>query len=153
MAKQRIVNTRFWDDSYISGLSPTEKLLFLYLLTDPVTNIAGVYELPLRRAAFDTGIPQETIEQVFHKFSTDGKILRQENWIGIKNFLRYQTLNPKVKQGVLIELRKAPKDLVDTRFPSVSGCRSTLGESASLFRNRAFFVEFRATEPQTTKPL
>ena len=113
MAKQRIINTRFWDDSYIAGLSPTEKLLFLYLLTNPLTNIAGVYELPSRRAAFDTGISEDAVEKTLRKFERDGKAVINGGWIGIVNFIKYQTLNPKVRQGIAAELKKAPKAVVD----------------------------------------
>ena len=35
MAKQRYINTKFWRDSYIEDLDPIEKLLFLYLLSNP----------------------------------------------------------------------------------------------------------------------
>ena len=45
--KQRYVNTRFWNDTYVSSLDPIEKLLFIYLLTNEHTNISGVYEPPL----------------------------------------------------------------------------------------------------------
>ena len=41
--KHRYIKTKFWDDSYIIELNPHEKLLFLYLITNPLTNIAGVY--------------------------------------------------------------------------------------------------------------
>ncbi len=112
MAKQRIVNTRFWDDSYVALLNPNEKLLFLYLLTSPLTTIAGVYELPVKRAAFDIGLPADEIELGFAKFERDGKLLRQDDWVAIINFVRHQTLNPKVRQGIVLELKRAPKDLV-----------------------------------------
>lgn len=112
MAKQRIVNTRFWDDAYIARLNPTEKLLFLYLLTSPLTTIAGIYELPVKRVAFDTGLPVKEIEQGFSKLERDGKILRQEDWIAIVNFVRHQTLNPKVRQGIILELNRSPVELV-----------------------------------------
>ena len=69
VAKQRIVNTKFWDDSYIARLTPTEKLLFLYLITNPLTNIAGVYELPVKRVAFDIGIPAEKHKAIFEAFT------------------------------------------------------------------------------------
>lgn len=113
VAKQRIVNTKFWDDSYIAGLTPSEKLVFLYLITNPLTNIAGVYELPLRRAAFDIGLTNDEVESVFRKFEADGKIARNAGWIGITNFVKHQTLNPKIKVGILHELKKAPKEVVD----------------------------------------
>ena len=44
MSKQRSVDTCFWDDRYITQLDPSEKLLFLYLLTNTLTNICGVYQ-------------------------------------------------------------------------------------------------------------
>ena len=113
MAKQRIVNTKFWDDSYIAGLAPAEKLLFLYLITNPLTNISGVYELPLRRAAFDVGLSTGEVEMAFAKFETDGKVARFNGWVGVANFIKHQTLNPKIKIGILQELKRAPKDIVD----------------------------------------
>ena len=113
VAKQRIVNTKFWDDSYIAALSPTEKLLFLYLITNPLTNISGVYELPLKRAAFDVGISGKEMETVFKKFERDGKLARFGSWVGVVNFIKHQTLNPKIKIGIVQELKKAPKEVVD----------------------------------------
>ena len=113
VAKQRIVNTKFWDDSYIAGLTPVEKLLFLYLITNPLTNISGVYELPLRRAAFDVGLSSEEVEMAFGKFEADGKVARFGGWVGVTNFIKHQTLNPKIKIGILQELKRAPKEVVD----------------------------------------
>ena len=113
VAKQRIVNTKFWDDSYIAALSPLEKLVFLYLITNPLTNISGVYELPLKRAAFDVGLSGKEVEAILNKFETDEKIARSAGWVGVVNFVKHQTLNPKIKVGILQELRKAPKEVVD----------------------------------------
>lgn len=114
MAKQRIVDTKFWDDSYIAGLSPLEKLVFLYLITNPLTNISGVYELPLKRAAFDVGLAGKELEAVFKRFEKDGKITRFNGWVGVVNFIKYQNVNsPKIKEGILKELRRAPKEVVD----------------------------------------
>jgi len=113
MAKQRIVNTKFWDDSYIASLGPMEKLVFLYLLTNPLTNISGVYELPIKRAAFDIGCEVSQIEKTLKRFEADKKTVYRNGWIGIVNFIKHQTLNPKVKQGIVIELKKAPKEIVD----------------------------------------
>ena len=113
VAKQRIVNTKFWDDSYIASLKPMEKLVFLYLLTNPLTNISGVYELPLKRVAFDTGIAVEKVEGTIKKLVEDRKVVASGGWIGIANFIKHQTLNPKVKQGIVSELTRAPKELTD----------------------------------------
>ena len=115
MAKQRIVNTHFWDDSYIVALTPTEKLIFLYLLTNPLTNISGVYELPtLSRVALDTGLEEKAIEEIIMKLERDGKVLYRLGWIAIRNWIKHQTLNPKVKRGILLELERAPRELSDS---------------------------------------
>ncbi len=113
VAKQRIVNTKFWDDSYIAGLASTEKLLFLYLITNPLTNISGVYELPVKRVVFDTRIGADKIDATFKKFQADGKLVVADGWVGIVNFIKYQTPNPKIRQGVLAELKRAPKSITD----------------------------------------
>lgn len=112
MAKYRVVNTRFWDDTYVAELTPNEKLAFLYLLTNALTTIGGVYELSLKRAAFDVGLPIRDLRAAFDKFETDRKIVRKDDWIGIVNFVKHQSLNPKVKRGIEIEHEKAPRDLV-----------------------------------------
>lgn len=114
MAKQRMVNTRFWDDSYVAELTPIEKLLFLYLLTNPLTNICGVYELPIKRIFFDTGIQEGEVVKTLKKFQEDGKIVYEGSWVGIKNFIKHQTINPKVRQGIILGLEKAPKGIVDS---------------------------------------
>lgn len=113
MAKQRIVNTRFWDDTYIASLSPNEKLLFLYLLTSSLTNISGVYELALKRVAFDVAITTEEVERAFSKFQDAGKILYEDGWIAVVRFAKYQAVNPKVKAGMILELMRAPESFVE----------------------------------------
>jgi hypothetical protein len=60
----RYINTNFWKDNYIADLDPSEKLLFLYLITNPRTNIAGIYELNLREIAFDTGFDVDMVKKI-----------------------------------------------------------------------------------------
>ena len=42
---KRYISTTFWDDEWVQSLDFTEKGLYLYLLTNSLTNIAGVYKL------------------------------------------------------------------------------------------------------------
>lgn len=112
MAKFRYINTRFWDDSYVAELAPETKLVFLYLLTNSLTTIAGVYELPIKKAAFDLGLSIKQTSGQLKKLEADGKVYRFESWVGIKNFIKHQSLNPKVRRGIETELSKAPPELV-----------------------------------------
>lgn len=111
MAKERYINTRFWDDEYIIELNPSEKLLFLYLLTNPLTNISGIYEITLKRMTFDTGFKNAMINKILDRFATDKKIIFKNGWIAIKNFIKYQKINPKIQVGIDNALAVAPQEL------------------------------------------
>ena len=99
--KSRLVNTRFWDDTYTSNLDPIEKLLFLYFLTNPLTNLIGVYEIEIRRIAFDTGIDKDMVLKILERFTKDKKIFYFEGYIVIKNFVKFQNEgSEKIKTGI-----------------------------------------------------
>lgn len=108
MAKQRVVDTHFWDDSFVLDLDPIEKLLFLYLLTNPLTDICGAYEIRVKRIAADTGIDQEMVTKILQRFEDAGKVIYREGWILIVNFIRNQKKNPSVVQGVIRSLNDCP---------------------------------------------
>lgn len=108
-----MINTRFWIDDYISNLDPIEKLLFLYCLTNPYTDISGVYEIPLKHIALETGLDREMVIKIMNRFERDNKIIYQNGWIGIKNFAKHQQKNPKVTIGIENGLKQAPKYITD----------------------------------------
>lgn len=108
-----MVNTRFWSDSYVCDLDPTEKYLFLYFLTCSLTSICGIYEIPIRNIAFETGIDKEMVEKILKRFERDGRMIYRNGWIAIKHFARHQMLNPKIVAGIRYELEKVPKDLAE----------------------------------------
>ncbi len=112
MAKQRYVNTKIWRDSYIENLDPSEKLLFLYLLTNPDTNISGIYEIPIKIIAVDIGFDKEMTKKILDRFHKDNKIKYKDGWIAIKNFTLHQSISPKIKIGIETELNNAPVDMV-----------------------------------------
>jgi hypothetical protein len=113
MSKQRVISTKFWDDTYIINLDPIEKLLFLYFLTNPLTNICGVYEISLRRVALDTGIDKDMILKILDRFERDDKMIYFDGWLAVKNFVKNQNLNPSVKEGIKREFDGLPKPIKD----------------------------------------
>lgn len=119
MAKQRYVNTKFWSDNFISELNPLDRYLFLYFLTNEHTNIAGVYELPLKTISFETGIELDMVKKMIKRLA--GKIQYLDGWVCIKNFQKHQsTESEKVKRGIEIEMEKIPLDIrkkIDYRYP------------------------------------
>lgn len=113
MAKQRYLNTKFWTDTYITSLDPIEKLLFLYFITNHLTNISGVYEIQLKQVAFDTGIHLDMVEKIMARFERDKKIVYRSGWVCAVNFVKHQVTNsPQVQAGIIRELNGAPKELI-----------------------------------------
>jgi hypothetical protein len=119
MAKQRYVNTKFWSDTFISELNPLDRYLFLYFLTNEHTNIAGVYELPLKTISFETGIELDMLKKMLKRLI--GKVVYVDGWVCIKNFQKHQsTESEKVKRGIEIEMSKIPDNIrkkIDYGYP------------------------------------
>lgn len=106
-----MVRDGFWTDSYIEKLSPDEKLIFLYLLTNPLANVLGIYEIRTKRIGFETGYDIEVVENVLSRFERDKKVLRHEDWIVMVNHLKNQANNPSIIQGCQRILDELPEDI------------------------------------------
>jgi hypothetical protein len=133
MSKKRYINTKFWDDTYIVSLDPTEKLLFIYLLTNPLTDICGIYEIDLRRMSFDTGIEREMILNIISRFEQEDKIYYFDNWIFIKNFKKHQAVNPSVEKGIERSLKDVPKHIM-SKIKQISTDCGRLPTECSLLK-------------------
>lgn len=113
MAKNRYLDTHFWDDTYILNLDPTEKLIFIHALTNPKTSICGIYEIAIKQVAFDTGIDKDMIsDKIYPRFEKDNKMIYLNGWIIIANFINYQKINPNVRKGIEDGLRKVPLNIM-----------------------------------------
>lgn len=112
MAKNRLINTKFWDDQYVTKLDPSEKLLFLYFLTNTQTTVLGIYPIELRRISFDTGLEQETVLRILDRFTKAEKIFYFNGYIILKNFVKNQYVNPNIKKGIERELSELPTEII-----------------------------------------
>lgn len=110
-AKHRYISTAFWDDSYILTLDPSEKLIFLYLLTNPLTNLCGVYQISTRRIAFDTGFDETVVVSILGRFEKDEKCIHLDGWLAMRNWLKHQSESPKVQSGIEMQLKEVPEYL------------------------------------------
>ncbi len=113
MSKHRIVKSDFWVDNYIEGLMMKEKYFFLYLLTNPNTNILGIYQTTLKRMAFETDMEPDQVENILHKLSADDKVHYIDNHIIVVNFQRHQSKNPTIKKGINKIFENLPKTVID----------------------------------------
>lgn len=112
MAKYRQIKDQFWSDPYVRGLSTDQKLVFLYLLTNPQTRLCGMYEISIDYISFETGIHVQMIEEILQKFCMDGKIARAGSWINVVNFQKHQSQkNPSVQEGIKREILEIPENI------------------------------------------
>jgi hypothetical protein len=110
MAKQRIINTRFWSDTYVVNLDPLEKYLFLYFLTNEHTNICGIYELSTKTMANETGLEEKTVQKMIKRLK--GKVYYVNGWVYIRNFSKHQRENESIKIGVSRAMSLVPPEVL-----------------------------------------
>lgn len=113
MAKTRYVKDSFWTDPYIEKCTPDEKLVFLYLLTNPQCNIAGVYEIRTKRIAYETGYDIEVIETILGRLERDNKILIVADFIVIINHIKHQSLGSKTAEGINRIIDSYPQEIIE----------------------------------------
>lgn len=71
MATYRNVQMSFWTDSKVTDdFTPEDRYFYLYLMTNPHTNLAGCYELSLKVASNETGYTKEVVENLIDRFIT-----------------------------------------------------------------------------------
>lgn len=70
MAIYRNIQMTFWTDTKIEDdFTPEDKYFYLYLFTNPHTNLAGCYEISVRQMSNETGYSKDTIERLILRFS------------------------------------------------------------------------------------
>ena len=68
MAIYRNVIMSFWTDSkVVDDFTPEDKFFYLYLITNPHTNLCGCYEVSLKQMANETGYNEDTIKRLIVK--------------------------------------------------------------------------------------
>lgn len=108
MAKLRSINTEFWADEYIGELNRDEKLLFLYFLTNPLTNIAGAYKIARRVIKQDTGFTDAELDVMLARFDQDKKVFYRDGWLFLPNFLKNQSLVGNMPVSALNQVMESP---------------------------------------------
>jgi len=111
MTKQRYISTSIWDDDWFDGLSDSEKLAYFYLLTNPHTNAAGVYQCTLKNMRLEMGWERDKVEEIMKKFSAADKAYYLKDYIIIPKWLKHQ--KAAERNGILLGAKKVLKSLPD----------------------------------------
>lgn len=77
MAIYRSVQLGFWTDNKIlDDFTPEDKYFYLYLFTNPQTNLCGCYEVSLGNMANQLGYNKDSVERLLERFETFHKVIR-----------------------------------------------------------------------------
>jgi len=119
MAIYRTIQMSFWTDSkVIDDFSIKDRYFFLYLLTNPHTNLCGCYELSIQQASNETGYSKDIVEKLIDKMEQTHKVIRYSRptkEILILNWGKYNwTKSPKFKKPLFEEIKSVKNtDFVD----------------------------------------
>lgn len=99
MAVYRTIYTTFWTDAKIDDtFSPEDKYFYLYLMTNPHTNICGCYEISMKCLARELGYDPDTVRKLIKRMVEEHKVIEyNENTkeILIFNWYKYNWSNSK----------------------------------------------------------
>jgi hypothetical protein len=119
MATQRYISTSFWSDRWIRSLNPSDRYLYLYLMTNPLTTIAGIYQITIDRIAFDTGYDERTLRPMLESFEAAGKAVFYDNeWMILPSWPKHQQwqTRSKIKTGIDNVLSSLPKNVLKKAY-------------------------------------
>jgi uncharacterized phage protein (TIGR02220 family) len=135
MAKYRPVYTKIWKDKDFLNAGKDSKLLFLYFITNESITNSGIYEIPLKSIAMETGIPCPTVRELLVNGSIKNIEYDLENEIVfVTNSRKYcPGGNPaQVERGIITEFKQTSKTFLWNSFldinPQYKTKLSTVGQ-------------------------
>ena len=76
MAIYRTIQISFWTDpKVVDDFTPEDKYFYLYLFTNPHTNLSGCYQISKTQMAMELGYAKETIDRLLNRFQTIHKVI------------------------------------------------------------------------------
>lgn len=109
MAYYRTVHLSFWTDpGVIDDFSPEDKYFYLYLITNPHTNLAGCYEVSLKQMSLELGYSIEATDALINRFVNQHKLIGYDSEtkeVIIFNWHKYNwTESPKFVKALEVEI-------------------------------------------------
>jgi hypothetical protein len=109
MAGYRQFHTKFWKDEWLIELDPLERYLFVYLFTNELSSISGIYKIPLRVVQNETGLSREFIDKTLHKFHEAGKVFYVDGVMWVVNMSKYHAnASPLTMKKVYADIELIP---------------------------------------------
>ena len=130
MAIYRSVQLSFWtDEKVIDEFTPEDKYFYLYLFTNPQTNLCGCYELGWVNTTSQLGYNRESILRLLERFENVHKVIKyskETKEVLLLNWSKYNWQGgnqiPCIEKEILNikdnDLRNIVADLFEKKFDS-----------------------------------
>ena len=115
----RPIDARFWTDPKIRELNLADRHAFLYLLTNPHTNMLGLYRLPLPYMADDLQQSLNTCRTVVERLSNANLIVYDQpnGMVFVRHFLKYNLIKGNNREaGAVNKLQELPPTSLLTKL-------------------------------------
>lgn len=167
MAIYRTIQMSFWTDAkVVDNFTPEDKYFYLYLMTNPHTNLAGCYEVSMKQVSDETGYTKETVERLIERMEKTHKVIRYSkqtkeililnwskyNWTTSNDFLR--SLCKSISAIKDADFRAYLEEVVDGLGTVLTPCQDGGGTSVtdtdkdiefiSLFRQIIDYLNLKA---------
>lgn len=111
MAIYRNVHISFWSDpKVVDDFTPEDRYFYIYLITNPHTNLCGCYEVSMKQMSDELGYNKETIEKLIDRFHKVHGVLdynKQTKEMLLYNWSKYNwTKSPKLQAALSKEIPK-----------------------------------------------
>lgn len=131
MALYRTIQMSFWTDIKVSEtFTPEDKYFYLYLFTNPHTNLAGCYEISIRQIVNETGYSKDTVERLFERFSKVHKVAyysQTTNEVLIVNWHKYNwTSSEKLRKPLDTQIRNIKNESFRKYLTEIFNCEDTV---------------------------
>lgn len=117
MAIYRNVQLSFWTDNKVEDeFTPEDKYFYLYLLTNPQTNICGCYEISYSTMAHQTGYTKETLIRLLDRFENVHGVIKFSKATKEILVLRWHKYNWSKSEKVLVGVENVAKYIKHEEF-------------------------------------
>ena len=119
MAIYRNIQMSFWTDTKVADdFTPEDRYFYLYLFTNPHTNLAGCYEISVRQMVNETGYSKDTIERLIDRFAFTHRVIEYAATTKEMLLLNWHKYNWTKSS----DFRKALKKEIDNvKYPEFKG--------------------------------
>lgn len=106
MSKYQPVFVNIWNDVRFTSYSPEKKLLFLYLITNPMTELSGIYPISAKQIFCSTDIEIDNVNNLLRNF--DSEVLEydfEKGMVFVKKYYQYnrgKIGNPLIVNKMLV---------------------------------------------------